>query len=82
MGIGVPQATEELGRPINTCSAVMDLKNLKSPSFPLFKVIADMDSRHYPEIANKVYVLNAPWFLSGMWKIAQRFIDPVTREKV
>ena len=80
--VSCTQASTIAGRVITKTSVVLDLKALKAPSFPLFKVAADMDQKNYPEVANKIYILNAPWFVSGMWKIAQRFVDPVTREKV
>ena len=33
---------------------------------------------HYPERALHIFILNAPWYFSGVWKMIKGFIDPVS----
>ena len=37
---------------------------------------------YHPETAQKMFIINAPWVFQGFWKLAQRFVDPVTKSKV
>ena len=37
---------------------------------------------HYPERADKVFLINAPGFFSVLWKIIRPLVDPRTRDRV
>jgi hypothetical protein len=60
--------------PITDCAFVVSVHGLQ--------VTATIDQFNYPETAKRLYVINAPWVFTGFWKIAQRFVDPRTKQKV
>jgi hypothetical protein len=37
---------------------------------------------YFPEIAGPVYLINAPKFISRMWYLAKRFLDPAVEAKI
>ena len=37
---------------------------------------------HYPERADKVFIVNAPMFFSALWKIISPIMDPRTKAKL
>ena len=37
---------------------------------------------HYPERADKVFILNAPRWFAALWAIVKIFVDPRTQEKI
>ena len=37
---------------------------------------------NYPETLHRFYVINTPWVFQGIYKIAERFLDPVVKSKV
>ena len=39
-------------------------------------------SKHFPERVGKILLLSAPGLFSGLWKVIQRVVDPVTYEKI
>ena len=41
-----------------------------------------MDQNNYPERLKKLYILNAPWFFTGIWAIVSPFLDAKTRDKI
>ncbi|CAN0183935.1 unnamed protein product [Ectocarpus sp. 12 AP-2014] len=43
---------------------------------------AKMVGAHYPERSYKIFILNAPWWFSVVWKFVTPFVHPNTRAKV
>ena len=41
-----------------------------------------MRQANYPETLHRFYVINTPWVFQGIYKIAERFLDPVVKSKV
>ena len=79
------RVSERTGQTINTTTGIFDLKAFRMPGrsvLGMFKITSSIDAEYYPESVHRLYVINAPWVFVGFWKIAQRFVDPVTKSKV
>jgi hypothetical protein len=37
---------------------------------------------NYPETLHRFYIINTPWVFQGIYKIAEKFLDPVVKSKV
>jgi len=53
-----------------------------SNAVKLAKEIISACGAHYPERADKVFVINAPRFFTGIWNIISPIVDPRTRAKI
>ena len=74
-------------RNIETWQIVIDamgwhlgLANSSSMSF--LKSIAKIDSDHYPERLGRLTVVNAPWTLSGVWRVIRLWLDERQKRKI
>lgn len=68
------------GRMVN----VYDLSKLTfsalfGPSCELAVSVTKLCQAHYPERADKVFIVNAPMFFSALWKIISPIMDPRTK---
>jgi len=39
-------------------------------------------SAHYPERAGKLFIVNAPFWFSTIWRVVSPLVDPNTRAKI
>ena len=58
----------------------LGLANSASMSF--LKAIASIDSAHYPERLGRLTVVNAPWTLSGVWRVIRLWLDERQKKKI
>jgi hypothetical protein len=66
-------------------TAVVDMSDLgKSDSGVLkfAKAISRVDQDNYPEHLSRMLIINAPGFMTGLWRLFQVFVDARTREKI
>jgi hypothetical protein len=65
---------------------VFDLKGLSyaihATALSAFKATLQIDQDYYPESLHRLYMINAPWFFTGLWKMLSAFVDPVTAKKI
>jgi len=77
--------SKKLGKTITNMVALVDLAGMNMShmaALPWFGALANVDNNYYPEIIEKVFVLNAPYIFPMLWKIAKGMINPQTREKI
>lgn len=41
-----------------------------------------LGQNNYPEILGALYIINAPIFFSGVWKVIKTFFDQNTQKKI
>mmetsp|Transcript_5712 Transcript_5712/g.10501 ORF Transcript_5712/g.10501 Transcript_5712/m.10501 type:complete len:414 (+) Transcript_5712:90-1331(+) len=80
------EETKKHKRPIFGVVVIVDLGgglSMESRHFiPFFKNMGQQDEQNYPEIAHKVFCVNAPFIFPVLYKMVKYFIDPNTREKI
>ena len=54
----------------------------RAPDTPQFKAYAAAVSANYPDCLEKLYVVNAPFVMAGLWRVIQPLLHPVTAAKV
>ncbi|KAH7286086.1 hypothetical protein KP509_33G057800 [Ceratopteris richardii] len=65
-------------------TAIIDLKHMSYKNVDLkgyitaFQILQDF----YPERLAKLYLVNAPKFFHGVWKVVSRFLDQSTKDKI
>jgi len=60
----------------------LTISHLTPQNYSMMNSFTDIDSYNYPETVRKVYIINAPSAFTVGWKISQKFLDPVTIDKV
>uniref|UniRef100_A0A093VEW7 SEC14 cytosolic factor n=1 Tax=Talaromyces marneffei PM1 TaxID=1077442 RepID=A0A093VEW7_TALMA len=58
-----------------TLKQVWDLRNYAQD-------VSRLLATNYPEVVDRIYVLNAPSYYNTIWGLIKRFIDPVTADKL
>ena len=48
----------------------------------MVKYVAKLAQDYYPEVLGKLYVVNAPVLVSGIWSVIKGWIDEKTRSKI
>lgn len=82
-----PAASVAAGRQVFTSYTLLDLKGLSMRQFDKFarsfvsKAIA-IDQDNYPEHLGSMFIINAPWYFSTIWKVVKGFMDGNTAEKI
>jgi len=63
---------------------VIDVAGMKSMSAvgDFIKRVMEITSKHYPDRARFIYILNVGWTFNAMWSMVSKVIDPVTRDKI
>ena len=78
--------TIRTGKYQHQISYVGDLAGLRVMSamrmIPFLKSLVNEVESHFPELAGKVMLINAPSFLPRLFAIVKRFLDPVTASKI
>ncbi len=41
-----------------------------------------IDEAYYPERLEQFFMINAPWFFSGIWAVIRPWLDPITARKI
>jgi len=82
----LPACSRQSGHLIETCCTVMDLKGVGITSmqsvYTYVKEASAISQNYYPERLGKLYIINAPWGFSSVFKLVKAFLDPVTVEKI
>ena len=55
---------------------------LHLPSLTLYRAIAELDQKYYPERLGKLFVVNAPFMFVKIWALAKKWLDPGMLKKV
>eukprot|EP00924_Labyrinthula_sp_SR-Ha-C_P015580 augustus_masked-scaffold_4-processed-gene-3.61-mRNA-1 protein AED:1.00 eAED:1.00 QI:0/-1/0/0/-1/1/1/0/542 len=79
--------SEAHNRPIEKIIMIYDMENIKywmgMKNMSFLKKLDATLSCYYPELVDRILVVNAPSFVSFIFnKVVKRFLDPVTAEKV
>jgi len=66
---------------------VYDLSSLTMPhlsrgNYNMFQVFNSYSANNYPETLRRVFLINAPPIFTMSWKVAKKFLDPVTIKKI
>jgi len=66
---------------------VYDLSSLTMPhlsrgNYNMFQVFNSYSANNYPETLRRVFLINAPPIFTLSWKVAKKFLDPVTIKKI
>lgn len=59
----------------------MGMKDVGGEVLDFIKKASKFTGDHYPERCGHIFVLNAPWYFSAVWKLLKTFVDPVTVSK-
>ncbi|KAH9258984.1 hypothetical protein BASA81_002604 [Batrachochytrium salamandrivorans] len=74
--------TEQAGQ--ETFFGIFDLEgfSLANFSFPQISLAISILQNHYPERLGGVFVINAPWAFTAVWRMIRPLLDERTRNKV
>eukprot|EP00042_Codosiga_hollandica_P012941 m.29452 g.29452 ORF g.29452 m.29452 type:complete len:256 (-) comp40552_c0_seq2:137-904(-) len=79
------KSSARLGRNVDRQFIILDLAGLSmvpnSTGMDVFKECTRIDSNHYPETLEHLFIINAPWIFKPLWAIIKPWLDPVTRAK-
>ncbi|KAK6345107.1 cytosolic factor, phosphatidylinositol/phosphatidylcholine transfer protein [Orbilia javanica] len=82
----LPACSRKVGRLLETCCTIMDLKGVGVTTIPsaygYLKRASAISQDCYPERLGKLYIINAPWGFSTVWGIISGWLDPVTVQKI
>ena len=77
---------KKFGKYQHSMSYVGDLSGLRLMQciklLPLLKTLVKEVETHYPEIAGHIVLMNAPHFVSRLFQIGKKFLDPTLLEKI
>jgi len=60
----------------------LTLSHLSRANYHMFQVFNSFDANNYPETLRRVFLINAPSIFTMCWKVAKKFLDPVTIKKI
>eukprot|EP00455_Lapot_gusevi_P014478 TRINITY_DN1722_c0_g1_i13.p1 TRINITY_DN1722_c0_g1~~TRINITY_DN1722_c0_g1_i13.p1 ORF type:complete len:280 (-),score=76.31 TRINITY_DN1722_c0_g1_i13:140-979(-) len=60
----------------------LGMKHLKSSCINMLKAIIKVSQDNYPEMLNKLIVVNVPWFFNVAWKIVKPWLNERTLAKI
>ena len=75
------------GERINTALTIIDMTDggitsANSQTNALFKLTAKIGQDYYPETMGNLFVVNAPFLFSGIWRLYKGFLTESTRKKI
>lgn len=87
MKLRFPACSEVAGKKILQGLTIMDLTGgsmgmMNKQVYGLLKLASSVGSDYYPEIMGNLYVVNSPYFFSGVWSVVKGFIDKRTQDKI
>ncbi|OQE16881.1 hypothetical protein PENFLA_c026G00446 [Penicillium flavigenum] len=78
--------SRKAGKLLETCCTIIDLKGVGITSvssvYGYVKQASDISQNHYPERLGKLYIINAPWGFSSVFRAVKGFLDPITVSKI
>lgn len=82
----LPACSRKVGKLLETSCTIMDLTDVGLGSiwgvWDNVKAASAISQDYYPERLGRLYVINAPWGFSTVFKALKGFLDPVTAEKI
>ena len=84
----MPICSERAGRRIDKLFTIIDLKDanlldlLNSDAKKFLKRYTFLSQNYYPELLEKLIIINAPFVFKGIWNIVKYWIDSKTRDKI
>jgi len=60
----------------------LTLSHLSSDNYNMFKIFNHYDADNYPETIRRVFLINSPSVFTIGWKVAKKFLDPITIQKI
>mmetsp|Transcript_12725 Transcript_12725/g.16724 ORF Transcript_12725/g.16724 Transcript_12725/m.16724 type:complete len:401 (+) Transcript_12725:139-1341(+) len=80
-------AAEAYGEPNISMTIITDLQGMTTSTmtkkvYHFINVISKLGSDCYPELMGKTYIVNAPFFFVGVWRIIRSWIDQRTASKI
>ena len=78
-------ASRVFGREVHQMTAVFDMKHLTMSldmeCIYYIKAILDIDQAFYPECLKTLFIINCPWYFTGIYSMFKPFIDKKTASK-
>lgn len=82
----LPACSRKKGKLIETSCTIIDIKRVSITSisqvYEYLKRTSHIGQNYYPERMGKLYIINAPWGFSTVWKFISKFLDPATVQKI
>ncbi|RHZ52094.1 hypothetical protein Glove_465g63 [Diversispora epigaea] len=83
----MPELSKRAGNVIDKETIIFDcdgmgLHQLHMPALSLYRAIADLDQRYYPERLGKLFVVNTPFMFVTLWSLVKKWLDPGMLKKV
>ena len=50
--------------------------------YKFIKIASSVASDNYPEILGRMFIVNAPFFFTGIWTMCKPFLDDGTKKKI
>jgi len=83
-----PEASKLAGRRIDRMITILDVKGvgimrmMKSDMRSFLKMAASVSQDNYPESMGRLFIVNAGWSFTGLWKVVKQFLDEKTNKKI
>ena len=79
--------SKHMGHMINTNFCVADLTGLTTSTFGkegrrVVAKLSKMGAGNFPEVLDKMYIVNAPWIFTAIWGVMKHFVAERTRNKI
>jgi len=83
----LPASTIAAGKIVDKTLSIIDLKGFSITMFDsktrlYLSTIIKLSSDNYPEMLGKMYVINAPWVFTQVWKFVSSRLDERQRNKI
>lgn len=82
----LPACSRQAGHLLETSCSVLDVQGVsitgQQTIINYIRQASAMSNANYPERLGKMYVINAGWAVTMVWKLVKVFLDPVTASKI
>ncbi|GES75828.1 phosphatidylinositol/phosphatidylcholine transfer protein SFH2 isoform X1 [Rhizophagus clarus] len=83
----MPELSKRAGKIIDKETVIFDCEGmgfhqLHLPGLTLYRTIAELDQKYYPERLANLFVVNAPFVFVKIWALAKKWLDPGMLKKV
>ncbi|KAG1681322.1 hypothetical protein FOA52_007368 [Chlamydomonas sp. UWO 241] len=82
-----PACSEMAGKPIITCTVIIDLEGLGLSNFStaarkLLTLLSHIDQDYYPESLGVMFIINTPFIFKTIWAFVNPMLEERTRKKI
>eukprot|EP01083_Nonionella_stella_P002905 8307_1 len=79
--------TAKMGHRIHQINVIVDLQGLgmaqmSSVAHDYLKRASEIDQEYYPDAMSQLFIINAPWIFTTMWKVIKLFLNERTKKKI